>query len=106
MKMGLVGVVRQLNLALGRPWAGAAWPDGRRRATPRPTSGAPQFFVLADSTYNPDAVDELAAAHADAQCVVSKVPGGGGGGGWGLGRAAAAAARSDPADSALTPLTP
>ena len=71
MKMGLVGVVRQLNLALGRPWA-----------------GAPQFFVLADSTYNPDSVDELAAAHADAQCVVSKVPGGGGGGGaggWGGG---------------------
>lgn len=31
----------------------------------------PQVFVLADTSYNPLSVDEVAAAHVNADCVVS-----------------------------------
>jgi hypothetical protein len=29
-----------------------------------------QAYILADTTYNPLSVDEVSAAHVDAQCVV------------------------------------
>ncbi len=34
-----------------------------------------QVFVLADTSYNSSGVDEVAAEHADADCVVQFVPG-------------------------------
>ena len=33
-----------------------------------------QAYILADTTYNSLSVDEVAAAHVDAQCVVSDSP--------------------------------
>lgn len=64
-----------------------------------PPPATPQVFVLADTAYNPLGVDEVAAAHLAADCVVGvcacvvgreggggRVLGGGLGGGEGMGQ--------------------